>query len=100
MDSPVISTRDSTNNAEHSDPLAPRAAETQVPPLAASREQPLSEQEEAQVRKIINATEARDWHELARLAAAPGGFIDDEVRRMVCMYELCSLSLFYHLSQY
>lgn len=99
MNSPVSTTRDSTNNAEHPNPLAPRAAETQVPPLAASREQPLSEKEEAQVQNIINATEARDWHELARLAAAPGGFIDDEVRRIVCMYELCSLSLIYHLSQ-
>lgn len=58
--------------------------ETQVPPLSASRNKPLSDDEEAQVQKIINATETRDWHALGRLAASPGGFIDDEVRRIVC----------------
>jgi hypothetical protein len=58
--------------------------ETQVPPLSASRNKPLSDNEEAQVQKIINATETRDWHALGRLAASPGGFIDDEVRRIVC----------------
>jgi len=58
--------------------------ETQVPPLSAFRNKPLSDDEEAQVQKIINATETRDWHALGRLAASPGGFIDDEVRRIVC----------------
>jgi hypothetical protein len=57
---------------------------TQVPPLSAFREKPLSDDEELQVQRIINATEARDWHELGNLAASPGGFIDDEVRRIVC----------------
>ena len=61
-----------------------QALETQVPPLSASRNKPLSDDEEAQVQKIINATETRDWHALGRLAASPGGFIDDEVRRIVC----------------
>ena len=61
-----------------------QALETQVPPLSASRNEPLSDDEEAQVQKIINATETRDWHALGRLAASPGGFIDDEVRRIVC----------------
>jgi hypothetical protein len=60
------------------------AVETQVPPLSASRNKPLSDDAEAQVQKIINATETRDWHALGRLAATPGGFIDDEVRRIVC----------------
>ena len=58
--------------------------ETQVPPLSAFRNKPLSDDEEAQVQKIINATETRDWHALGRLAASPAGFIDDEVRRIVC----------------
>lgn len=58
--------------------------ETQVPPLSASRNKPLSDDEEAKVQEIINATETRDWHALGRLAASPGGFIDDEVRRIVC----------------
>ena len=58
--------------------------ETQVPPLSAFRNKPLSDDEEAQVQKVINATETRDWHALGRLAASPGGFIDDEVRRIVC----------------
>jgi hypothetical protein len=58
--------------------------ETQVPPLSASRKNPLSDDEEIQVQKIINATETRDWDALGRLAASPGGFIDDEVRRIVC----------------
>jgi hypothetical protein len=61
-----------------------QALETQVPPLSASRIKPLSDDEEAQVQRIINATETRDWHALGRLAASPGGFIDDEVRRIVC----------------
>lgn len=64
---------------------ASQALETQVPPLSASRVNPLSDDEEAQVQRIINATETRDWHALGRLAASPGGFIDDEVRRIVCM---------------
>lgn len=58
--------------------------ETQVPPLSTSRNKPLSDDEEAKVQEIINATETRDWHALGRLAASPGGFIDDEVRRIVC----------------
>lgn len=58
--------------------------ETQVPPLSASRNKPLSDDEETKVQKIINATETRNWHALGRLAASPGGFIDDEVRRIVC----------------
>ncbi|GAB7334017.1 hypothetical protein MBLNU13_g06112t1 [Cladosporium sp. NU13] len=57
--------------------------ETQVPPLSASRNKPLSDDEETKVQKIINATETRNWHALGRLAASPGGFIDDEVRRIV-----------------
>jgi hypothetical protein len=61
-----------------------QAPETQVPPLSASRKNPLSDDEEIQVQKIINATETRDWDALGRLAASPGGFIDDEVRRIVC----------------
>lgn len=63
----------------------PQVIETQVPPLSAFRNKPLSDDEEAQVQRIINATETRDWHALGRLAASPGGFIDDEVRRVVCM---------------
>lgn len=62
-----------------------QALETQVPPLSASRNKPLSDDEEAQVQIIINATETRDLDALGRLAASPGGFIDDEVRRIVCM---------------
>jgi hypothetical protein len=62
-----------------------QAIRTQVPPLSAFRHKPLSDDEEAQVQRIINAAETRDWHALGRLAASPGGFIDDEVRRIVCM---------------
>ena len=61
-----------------------RETQVHVPPLSAFRKKPLSDDEEAQVQKIINATETRDWHALGRLAASPGGFIDDEVRRIVC----------------
>jgi hypothetical protein len=63
---------------------ASKATETQVPPLSAFRETPLSDDEEVQVQRIVNATEARDWHALRSLAALPGGFIDDEARRIVC----------------
>lgn len=38
------------------------------------------------MQKIISAAERRDWNDLAVLAASPGGFIDDDVRRVVCMY--------------
>jgi len=77
---------DPKSNDNTGAPVAtPQAAETQVPPLSAFRNKPLSDDEEAQVQRIINATEARDWHALGRLAASPGGFIDDEVRRVVCM---------------
>jgi hypothetical protein len=76
---------DSTpNTKEAQQPNVLKTLETQVPPLSAFRENPLSDDEELQVQKIINATEARDWHELGNLAASPGGFIDDEVRRIVC----------------
>lgn len=91
MGSPVNSARDNTTDARDADPPAPRVEHTQVPPLAASREQPLSDLEEAQVQKIINATDARDWHALATLAASPGGFIDDEVRRIVCTCKVSSI---------
>ena len=62
-----------------------KALETQVPPISASREKPLDADEETKVQRIVNATEARDWQALRNLAASPGGFIDDEVRRVVCM---------------
>ena len=39
------------------------------------------------MQKIIHAAERRDWSHLAALAASSGGFIDDDVRRIVCMYE-------------
>jgi len=58
-----------------------------VPPLSARREQPLSQDQQARVQKIIHAAERRDWSHLAALAASSGGFIDDDVRRIVCMYE-------------
>lgn len=58
-----------------------------VPPLSARRERPLSQDQQARVQKIIDAAERRDWNVLAALAASPGGFIDDDVRRIVCMYE-------------
>jgi hypothetical protein len=76
---------DSTpDTKEAQQPNVLKTLETQVPPLSAFREKPLSDDEELRVQKIINATEARDWHELGNLAASPGGFIDDEVRRIVC----------------
>lgn len=76
----------------------PSTTETQVPPLSASRENPLSDDEEAQVQRVINATETRDWHALGSLAASPGGFIDDEVRRIVCMCAINGVGIC-HLSQ-
>jgi len=58
-----------------------------VPPLSACRDQPLSQDQQIRVQKIIAAAERRDWDVLAALAASPGGFIDDDVRRIVCMCE-------------
>ena len=78
-------THDSELAASQSQPQDPRPISKQVPPLSASSErQPLSETEEAKVLQIANATESRDYHALTELAASPGGFIDDEVRRIVC----------------
>lgn len=86
---------DSTSNEKIEAQIATsQTLETQVPPLSAFRKKPLSDDEEAQVQRIINATETRDWHALGRLAATPGGFIDDEVRRIVCMC-LASRSCWY-----
>ena len=76
--------RNDPTGTQQAIPSDPKPQETQVPPISASREKPLSAGEEAQVQKIVNATEARDWHALRNLAASPGGFIDDEVRRIVC----------------
>ncbi|KAM0724223.1 hypothetical protein Q7P37_000105 [Cladosporium fusiforme] len=65
-------------------PISPTdSKENQVPPLFASRKQPISEAEEAKVKLIINATESRDYQALSDLAASSGGLIDDEVRRVV-----------------
>jgi hypothetical protein len=58
-----------------------------VPPLSARREHPLSQDQQTRVQEIINAAKRRDWNVLAALAASPGGFIDDDVRRIVCMCE-------------
>jgi hypothetical protein len=57
-----------------------------VPPLSVHRHQPLSHDQQIRVQKIIHAAERRDWNVLADLAASPGGFIDDHIRRVVCMY--------------
>jgi hypothetical protein len=57
-----------------------------VPPLSACRQQPLSDDQQTRVQTIISAAERRDWNVLAAQAAAPGGFIDDDVRRVVCTY--------------
>lgn len=65
--------------------LPAQSPDDQVPPLFASRKHPMSEAEEAKVKLIINATESRDYQALSELAASPGGLIDDEVRRVVCM---------------
>ena len=80
----VIADSTPSNDKVEAQIATSQALETQVPPLSASRIKPLSDDEEAQVQRIINATETREWHELGRLAASPGGFIDDEVRRIVC----------------
>jgi hypothetical protein len=58
-----------------------------VPPLSARGEHQLSQDQQTQVQEIINAAKRHDWNVLAALAASPGGFIDDDVRRIVCMYE-------------
>jgi hypothetical protein len=71
-----------------------------VPPLSARREHPLSQDQQTRVQKIISAAERRDWNVLAALAASPGGFIDDDVRRVVCMYEEQSSSAPLHPSSY
>lgn len=75
-----IPTHDSNPDAPQ-----PNSPVTQVPPLSVCRKQPLPEADEAKVKLIINATENRDYQALSELAASPGGLIDDEVRRIVCM---------------
>ena len=82
---PDPTSKDTKIEAQISPSQPSEASKAQVPPLAAFRDKPLSDDEETQVQKIINATETRDWHALRRLAASSGGFIDDEVRRIVCM---------------
>jgi hypothetical protein len=96
MDAIPNSARNDTTGAQNSTTL--EGPDTQVPPLSVLREKPLSDDQKVQVQRIINAAEARDWHALGSLAASPGGFIDDEVRRIVCTCQQRTWA-FCHLSQ-
>jgi len=62
-----------------------RDAHGDIPPLSASwRHQPLSDDERMKAKRILEACRDRDYTELSKLAALPGGFIEDELRRAAC----------------
>lgn len=71
---------------------AQRPASGHIPPLSTtSNNQPLSEEEQAKVRQITDASDSCNYLALRGLAASPGGLINDEVRRLVCtsMHSFC-----------
>lgn len=71
---------------------AQRPAAGHIPPLStANNNQPLSEEEQAKVRQITDASDSCNYLALRGLAASTGGLINDEVRRLVCtsMHAFC-----------